>query len=336
MKNKIIVFVFLLSIFISCFAFVGCSKVDKSVAVDEEGNELISGKIYDMPSILSFTSAGNGVSVTLTATVLPEDAANKQVDWSISWGNAPTYGSNDVTDYVDVVAQSEGSNVATITCYQAFGDDIINVVVTTRDGGYTAVCTVRFYGAPTSINYSTNKSLVGGNALVNSYYEISTTEEADFSILLDNQYHSIGSSFVPSYSISVTPVNDIYFVCELYADDGSLFDTQYGQKGSFEAYSDDDYDYVMFAQFKVGQFEYEKDIFGCKIVNNHLYISGLNTFSSMDSGPGAIRTYHDSRYAFMYFDLTLIENNTGLSIHIYFKVVAGVTSVSLDKLTANM
>lgn len=123
-----------------------------------DGKDMFEGQIYEMPSVLAFSAdattaadSGHTASVTLTATVLPVEATNKLVDWSVAWGVTKQHGSENVTDYVTVTPESDGSNIATVTCKKAFGDDEIIVTVTTREGGFSAKCQVLYVGAPTSI-----------------------------------------------------------------------------------------------------------------------------------------------------------------------------------------
>lgn len=95
-----------------------------------DGKNMFEGQIYEMPSVLAFSAdattaadSGHTASVTLTATVLPVEATNKLVDWSVAWGVTKQHGSENVTDYVTVTPKSDGSNIATVTCKKAFGDD---------------------------------------------------------------------------------------------------------------------------------------------------------------------------------------------------------------------
>lgn len=81
-----------------------------------------------------------GVSVqaetayTVTATVYPEDAANKKVDWSVAFANASsTWASGKkVTDYVTVTPSADGALTAVVQNVAAFGELII-VKTTSRD-----------------------------------------------------------------------------------------------------------------------------------------------------------------------------------------------------------
>lgn len=81
-----------------------------------------------------------GVSVqaesayTVTATVYPADAANKLLDWTVSFKNASsTWASGKkVTDYVTVTPSSDGALTAVVQNIAAFGEQVV-VKVTSRD-----------------------------------------------------------------------------------------------------------------------------------------------------------------------------------------------------------
>ena len=120
-------------------------------------NESASNDIKLMSARIAPTAyAANGISpqadsaYTLTATITPADANNKAVDWSIAWVNSNSaYASGKtVTNYVTVTPISDGNRTAKVTCKRAFGSDTILIIVTTRDGGFTAQCSATFKGAP--------------------------------------------------------------------------------------------------------------------------------------------------------------------------------------------
>lgn len=96
--------------------------------------------------------AANGVTplaesaYMLTATIEPENASNKAVDWSVefvdpssSWASGKS-----VTDYVTVTPTSDGALTATVANLGAFGEQI-KVTVTSRDNPEAkAECTVDY------------------------------------------------------------------------------------------------------------------------------------------------------------------------------------------------
>ena len=111
---------------------------EQAVVIDGEGNAMVSGKTYAMPQRMVFAAtAAEAVTasegITLTATVSPETADNKAVDWAVSfvdpsssWASGKT-----VTDYVTVTPTSDGALTANVNCLKAFGEQI-KVTVTSR------------------------------------------------------------------------------------------------------------------------------------------------------------------------------------------------------------
>lgn len=152
-------------------------------------------------------------SKTLTATVLPEDSNNKLVDWSIQWQytNQDFENRYSVLDFVTLTNDGKGSNVATITVHQAFEGHPVLVKVTTRDGGLTATCIVKYVGIPTAMNIDTSM-LNEGDILANS--------NATLPIVLTNDFGNATNEYFNDYarfSISVVP-NGSFKVRKFYAN----------------------------------------------------------------------------------------------------------------------
>ena len=111
---------------------------EQATVMDGEGNAMVSGKTYAMPQRMVFAAtAAEAVTasegITLTATVSPETADNKAVDWSVSFINPSSSwakGKN-VADYVTVTPTSDGALTANVNCLKAFGEQI-KVTVTSR------------------------------------------------------------------------------------------------------------------------------------------------------------------------------------------------------------
>lgn len=137
-------------------------------------------------SAYAMVAADNSVSKTIVATVLPETAANKQVDWSVEWGDEEAEG--DVPQYVTVTPASDGSTNATVTCKQAFTGTIL-VIATTRESGYQASCILTFIGIPTDMNISGSVSPTGGA------YKLGIGQEYVFDVALTNPFGSVGEQF---------------------------------------------------------------------------------------------------------------------------------------------
>lgn len=131
------------------------------------------------------------VSQQLIATVMPEDAQDKTVDWSVGWASEPVVKDAIVTDYVTVIPQSDGSNVATVTCHKGFEGAEINVVCTTRVGLYTATCTVIYDGKPEEILFVIdNQEYKDGDSIA-----MTVDQMYDMELKLTNTVGDVGSKY---------------------------------------------------------------------------------------------------------------------------------------------
>ena len=128
----------------------------ETVAVTEDGTELGSGDTLPMQDMIfksaKTLAAGEDAqneeyaSVTLTVTVEPESATNKEVDWTVSWvdANDEWVAGKEVTDYVTVTPESDGATKASVQCKKDFGSQI-KITVTSRDNPTVKdECTVDF------------------------------------------------------------------------------------------------------------------------------------------------------------------------------------------------
>lgn len=102
---------------------------------EQNGVQLLSAKIPRVAYELNGISPQADTAFTLTATVGPDDAVNKVVDWSVAWENGESSWANgkEVTDYVTVTPTTDGAMTATATCTQAFGEKVI-ITAQVRDG----------------------------------------------------------------------------------------------------------------------------------------------------------------------------------------------------------
>lgn len=91
-------------------------------------------------------------AVLLTATVIPDFALVRELDWSVSFVDAEsTWASGkSVEDYVVITPTVDGANSATLVCKKAFGSQI-KVTVTARNNSVvSASCTVDYAVRPVS------------------------------------------------------------------------------------------------------------------------------------------------------------------------------------------
>lgn len=167
---------------------VGCSSDKNTPTAGNDFSAEIHNTQYVKLSMSTATvlAADNSVSKTLTATVLPETAENKAVDWSVEWDN--TENTTDVTEYVTVTPLADGSTTATVTCYKAFTGNII-ITVTTRENGYSATCVVSFVGMPTDISINGSLSPSSGE------YKVGIGQTYTFNVSLTNPFNKVGEQF---------------------------------------------------------------------------------------------------------------------------------------------
>ena len=93
-------------------------------------------------------------AMTLTATIEPAEADEKDVDWSIAWQNPSSAWATgkDIAQYATVVPTSDGALTATVTCKQAFGEPFIVTVTSRYSEELTAECTFDYVKRVTDIN----------------------------------------------------------------------------------------------------------------------------------------------------------------------------------------
>ncbi len=190
---------------------------EQAAVIDGDGNAMDAGTLYRMPEKMTFTAAGSGIplaqfgepegttstaraEVRIEAYVVPENANNREVDFSVAWDEGAQRSAEPVTDYVTVTPESDGSRIAAVSCKKAFGDDTIVITVTTRDGGFTATCTVTFEGTPNSLKF------VYDDREYSSTEEITVQANAEYSVKLQlvGEFGEAGEKFGDFEVVSVT------------------------------------------------------------------------------------------------------------------------------------
>ena len=238
------VLVAILSIGLLCALFIQPNEekpdeqTEQAAVMDDEGNAMNADTVYAMPAAMSFSAASlaqarahfdepsgttvtsdESVDVRIEAYVRPDDAANKKVDFSVSWGTAPTHGSEPVENYLTVTPDSDGSTTATVSCKKAFGDDTILITVTTREGGYTATCTVTFTGIADGISISGSTATKKSSSGRGEYYEVGTSKTYTFNISLTNAFDDVASDLSVK---EIGGVGTMYFGNGSYNDGGYI------------------------------------------------------------------------------------------------------------------
>ena len=201
-------------------------QTEQAAVTDGDGNAMDEDIVYPMPAKMSFSAASfaeplaqfgepsgttvmdpdtdvtsqNSVEVRIEATVTPANATNREVDFSVAWGDGAQRAAEPVTDYVTVTPESDGSRIATVVCKKGFGDDTILITVTTRDGGFQAICTVTFEGMPDSLKF------VYGDREYASTSEITVRANAEYSVglKLEGKLGEVGEQFGDFEIVNVT------------------------------------------------------------------------------------------------------------------------------------
>lgn len=176
------------------FTLVACgtSTASDNKGQSEIGNSGTSMRVALAASPMSLATTASGtitVSKTITATVLPVDAPDKSVDWTIEWC-VPIEG-EEVTDYLTVTPESDGALTATITAYRAFEGASAYVKATTRVGGYTATCLVAYEGAPESLSFVLDGTEYGSTDTV----DVVAGSTNNFTLNLKNTLGVVGSKY---------------------------------------------------------------------------------------------------------------------------------------------
>ena len=259
----------------------------------------------------SVTSSDDGyTSYAVEATITPSTALNKAVDWSVEWVEE---NSDNVTDYIKVVPEYDGALTATVTCIKAFSGEIA-VVVTTRDGGYTADCVCTFVGKPTSLEVGCSQFTASGDT-----YALSVGTTYDFDIELDNIYHSVGSSY-EDYNVTVVATGEMTVGTYESGSAGMGWLTSSLRSATLSEFTD--------------------NILSYSVEGNVLHVtlnkSIVGYYTSSKRETARLTTYTDKVYSIdsdCYFTFYVNSAKIGVSLQDMFKVVedtASVTDVSVS------
>ena len=226
-KRKYLIPIISIALLAVILAGILFGTVYKKKPAEIKAETVKENQTYEMPKAMTFTAKnlaaaqanGQTVDVKIKAKISPSDAENQTVDYSVAWGVAPIHGKESVTDYVIVTQDADGSLTATISCKKAFDSDKIIVTVTTRDGGYTANCTVSFVGVANNIaiNNSTLNPVSDDKRGV--YYQLGTNKTYNFDIALDNIFGKVGSQ---NLTVTVGGVGELYFGDEFVSGDSGM------------------------------------------------------------------------------------------------------------------
>ena len=333
-KNKIITLVSLVLVLCICTAsLVGCANTpyeDKDEAIDSVamGDDIYMkmDEEYKLPKYLSFSPQAMAASYTgtvfvnVSATVYPENAQNKKVDWSVEW--ADTTKTENMSNYITVTPSSDGSTQATITCHKAFEGEIL-VTVTTREGKHSDTCVVTFLGTPTAIDVSCSEASKSNNSSIGEYYSVGSGNTYTFNITPTNSFGKVGAKC--NYTYSVKSVGYIVVKDQTY-DTRTDEKTWVSGTGSTVDISE---------ITKVNQ--YHDSLYECSISGSQLILkincTLENYYEGYEREPRLV--YYTQRFQeymsdYWYYEITVTETNTGLTKTFRFRPVQTVTGVNLS------
>lgn len=155
-----------------------------TLAVEPQSNPYMT--ISASPVTVSVTERATTLTQTLTATIIPVTAANKQVDWSVAWADPGN--TRNVTDYLTVTPKTSGSTIATVACFKPFDGNIV-ITVTTRDSGFWAQCIVDYVGKPTEMAF------ISSITPTPSGYHMAPGGSYTFNVSLSNPLGAVGAQF---------------------------------------------------------------------------------------------------------------------------------------------
>ncbi len=136
-------------------------KKDESPKTGEQEQTISDGFEIDeihntkaMSLAVSTYAASAPNSYTVTATIYPNTAKNKNVDWSVEFVNSSSgWGKGkSASSYVKVTPASTGSATATVTCSQAFGAQIKVVAKSNDNASISAYCVCDYYERISSVS----------------------------------------------------------------------------------------------------------------------------------------------------------------------------------------
>ena len=298
--------------------------------IEPEENPFITVSVS--PVAVSVTNNQPTLKQTLTATIKPATTANKEVDWTVAW--ADSTGAGDVTDYITVTPESDGSTNATVTCYKPFTGDIV-ITVITRDGGFTARCLCNYVGKPTSLVIEpTGATMVSDSDWNIRVAEVKSGNTYLFDLLPANVFGSVSESYTTDYTVSIQTHGGINTTQKNYDSAGTLTGTVNGtvELTVADLMETQGYCYAYFS--KTGGIHVFMDV---RIENGKLKIEAKEdpasftwtTGNQLGKATCTFDGYTDDKLPFV--TITVTEKNSGLTQTIHVRTVSAVRSVSLSR-----
>lgn len=285
---------------------------------DDSGENIENTARVSILSGATIASEDGTVSKTLTAVVLPEDAPNKAVDWSIAWADGDSRASENISNYITVTPTSDGALTATVTCKKSFRGSVAYIKVVTREGKFEATSIITFDGIPSSL--SVNASGLSTGSGVDGFQYMVPTNGASLAIDLTNVFGDVGESYY----------NNLTFTTSA---SGKITIQNYRSTAAGGAWNG--------TESQITLESIKDSIFSAKIENNRLIITPNKTvegyYQSVQGGPsgsmmyGKFKSYvansAGSPGVTPYFRISVRCGD--LSKYFNFRIISSVSSVSV-------
>ena len=323
---------------ISALTLVACNPNRTDSDTDAKDNGASHALVFETQSSpfvsLSATTAtratanGNVLEHVLTATVLPENAENKDVRWSVRWEDASR--SENVSAYVKAITTSPYGNVATVTCYKPFTGNIV-ITVTTVEGGFTAQCICKYVGTPTAMSVDlSDLVMITDTAWDADIVEVSSNKTTYHEISFSNAFGEMETGFTPEYEIYMEAFGGVLTESNTYDAEGNLIGTELVEN-RLEA------THFFASGYYSAHFpgKYLVNYIHVGIRDGQIYITGhtapdaISRETANDDGTTtkvAFDSYMDGKEPYARFTVT--EKNTGLSYTFNVRTVAAVAPVN--------
>lgn len=164
--------------------------------------------VSETPALMN-TRAATGI--TLTATMVPNTATNKAVDWTVEFVNPSSSWASGkkASDYVSVVPTSDGALTATVSAVSGFGEQIKIVVTARSNPEATAYCLVdygRRLADSATMTFSNELFASNGSLNTNGVQSVESIKSSNWQAM-NASYGRSTFTYEPSYKSGYTVEN---------------------------------------------------------------------------------------------------------------------------------
>lgn len=180
----------------------------------------------------AFTTERGTTAQLITATITPEDTADKSVSWQLGFVNpaASWAAGKKVEDYVTM---SPNGSQATVECEEAFGEQIAITVTAQANKDVSAECTLDYVKRVTAITFAAKKDGVTYTGSTIDFTD-KVNEAAAYSFTYTPVYsvYTIDDTFTPSATLEATQTMLDQFTAYAKTGDAAFENTYTLKKGT--------------------------------------------------------------------------------------------------------